>query len=133
MKFYVASKLDDRDKARKVMEEIRAAGHEGTLDCTKDTLLEKPYSNNEEVARYRAERDIKAVIESDVFVLIAEEVANNKGMYVELGAAIASQIKIGKPEIYVVGEYADSGVFFFHPRVKRVRTINELFSMHRGC
>ena len=42
------------------------------------------------------------------------------GMYVELGAAIASYLERGKPEIFVIGPHNSRSMFYFHPAVQRV-------------
>ncbi len=56
----------------------------------------------------------------DIFILITDE--SGAGMYTELGAALTSK----RTKIYVIGNYLDRSVFFFHPKVKRFETINEV-------
>ena len=45
---------------------------------------------------------------------------------IELGAAILSAIKLGKPQIYVIGDYNKKCMFYFHPLVNRRETIEQV-------
>ena len=126
MTFYVATALAHRDEAKRIMSVIEARGHTISLDWTRDSVLERPYTKDESAARYRAERDVKAVIHSDVFILLSSSEVT-RSAHVELGTALMSSIVGGKPQIFVIGEHKDHGMFFFHPKVQRVKTIDDVF------
>lgn len=44
----------------------------------------------------------------------------------ELGVAIASHLKHGKPKIYVIGDHTARLMFYFHPSVSHRRTMDEV-------
>jgi hypothetical protein len=55
-------------------------------------------------------------------------------MHVELGAAIASAIKTGRPRIYIVGKTNTANLFYFHPIVQRKDTILEVMNeLEKKC
>lgn len=62
-----------------------------------------------------------------IFSYFSAERQKGAGMHVELGAAIATAMKTGKPKIYVVGETNDRSIFYFHPNVKRASCIEDVF------
>jgi len=64
---------------------------------------------------------------ADIFVLLSSKEIVHKGIYVELGAALVSNISTGRPKIFVIGEYRDYGMFFFHSKARRVSTIEDVF------
>lgn len=129
MKFYIAATSDQRVEARKVMDFVEA--HEQTvfLDWTKDSLLEKPYTKKKKEAQYRSERDIKAIMESDIFILLSSNESAHKGAHVELGVAIASNILNGKPQIFIIGEYNTHNLFNFYSEIQRVESIDDVFKI----
>ena len=72
-----------------------------------------------------AVRDLGGILEAEVFVLLAG-VPDGRAKYAELGAAIMSAVQNGRPKIYIVGDSPVHSVFFFHPTVKRVNSIDDL-------
>lgn len=127
MKVYVAAKFDEKDKVKKAHDLLKEKGHEITVDWTLHKLI-KPYVENVDLARKYSERDMNGVKECDVFILFTDNKKTNTGMYVELGAAIFSNVTIGKPKIFVIGEDTTYGVFFFHPAVIHKKTIEEVLA-----
>lgn len=69
--------------------------------------------------------DLQGVKDCDAFILLTSE-GTNKGMYVELGAALLSLLLSAKPKIYAVGKYSDSSVFYYHPAVTKLDSVNGL-------
>ncbi len=132
MKIYLASKADRKEEVQSMKTTIEQHGHVMTVDWTQDEWIERPYDESKGKAQYRAERDIKAIAESDAFVLLTEEVANNKGMYVELGAAIILHTQTKKPKVYIIGDYTSHGIFFFHSSVIRKQSIEEVLDDLEG-
>ena len=123
MKFYVASRFGNKDEVRKLYGILKQQGHNISLDWTIHESV-KPYGQNEEkAARYSIE-DVEGVRRSQVFVLLSDE--SGTGMYVEMGVALHSFLEKGSPLVYVVGDYTDRCSFFFHPAVRRVKTIEEV-------
>lgn len=111
MKYYVASKYENKEDVREVMYAIVEHGHSITEDWTHSTE-----TDGEKVAL----ADKKGVEECDVFVGLFNINANYKGAYIEFGMAIA----LGK-EIVIIGEHADRSTFIHLPGIKKFSTIQE--------
>lgn len=118
MKFYVSGKLGDIWITKDVIEALRAAGHEITVDWTKLPSL-KPYDINAEASQKAAVEEAQGVKEADVLVLIPHD--RGIGMYVEFGIALGSGIPVR-----VITKYESKSMFFHHPLVKRISSIEEL-------
>ena len=84
----------------------------------------KPYSENQERAGEYAVADMKAASKSDLIIILTDEAGT--GMHTELGGAINNFMRIGKPLIYAVGEHFNTNLFFFHPAVRRRKTIEKV-------
>jgi len=121
MKLFVAGKIGDEEQAKAAMKLIREAGHEITFDWTTIPHL-KPYEQNQEASMQAAIQEAKGVARADAVILLAHE--NGRGMYVELGMALAN-----KKTVFVIGEEDTSTMFLFHPLVRRVKTVSEALSL----
>jgi nucleoside 2-deoxyribosyltransferase len=86
---------------------------------------EAKLANLDETA-HRAQLDIQGVIDCDVYVICSDNEKADKGMYVELGAALALHETTGVPRIYLVGKMNHMSVFYFHSAVTRVDTIEDV-------
>jgi hypothetical protein len=124
MKFYVAAKWQLKEEVREIYRKIKEASHEITEDWTRHPPA-KPYDKNKDLSRKLSVIDMNAVKNSDVFVLLTNE--DGVGMYIEIGGAIMSRIINGKPRVYVIGKKLGRSMFFFHPVVKRRKTIEDVF------
>ena len=118
MKIFVSGKVGDESEAREVMAHLARAGHEVTLDWTTIEHL-KPYDENTDASAKAAALEVQGVKEADVLVVIAHD--RGVGMYVELGVALGS----AKP-VYVVSKRPSRSMFFHHPLVTVVRSVDEL-------
>ncbi len=131
MKFFISGQIDDVEDVRGAMNAVKNAGHSITHDWTEtDAFLggvEQKLANRTESGK-RAKKDIDGVLAADVYVLISDNVAVGKGMYVELGAAIAAYEKTGKPKVYVVGKLNHLSVFYLHPSVVRKDSIADVIA-----
>ncbi len=123
MKVYIAARFNKKQEVRHLYSKFKKLGHEIAADWTLHKLI-KPYENNVKIAREYSVEDINAVRNCDVFILLSDEAGT--GMYVELGAAISSNLEHGKPKIYVVGDHISRSMFYFHPSVNRRKTIDEV-------
>ncbi len=129
MKFFISGQIDDANNIRKMMDRVEKAGHEVTHDWTNvDVFLggTQDKLNNPEESGLRAAKDIQGVVDSDIYVLSSDNESVGKGMYVELGAALALQNALGKPKVYVVGQLNHLSVFYLHPAVTRVGSIEDV-------
>lgn len=70
-----------------------------------DTYLTTPDTklNNRHKAGTRTQREIRGVIDCNVYMFLTDNIKMGKGMYEELGAALAFNQTTGSPDIYIVG------------------------------
>lgn len=120
MKFFVSGKLGLEENAREAMNALRDAGHQITFDWT-DVEHLRPYDENTLACRKVSVRESNGVKEANVLVIIPHN--EGVGMYVELGIAIG----IGIPVRVVTSEESQS-LFFHHPLVKKVSSIEEVIA-----
>jgi hypothetical protein len=132
MKVYVAGQLNDLENVRLVQAKLVESGHTLTHDWTeKETgnqFLSSPEAKlkNLSETKRRAHVDVQAIIDSDAVVLCTNNTEQGKGMYVELGAALALNVATGKPRVYILGQLNHMSIFYFHQAAKRVQDIPEL-------
>ena len=124
VKIYVAGPLADVATVRAVQSTVAAAGHELTLDWTEDASLVEDYGSQLDVSGKLAQDELDAVIAADAVLVIASE-HDGRGMFVELGAALARAQQGDLAHVVVVGEIRHESVFYFHPAVQRVASIRE--------
>ena len=122
-RFYIAGSFGEREKIRALMDEVESAGCEITADWTTHHPI-KPYEENPELAGEYASEDIEGAKDCDVFVLIPEG-SGGSTQFAELGAAITSETV---QRIIIVGPHNTRSMAFFHPRVERVDSIEEVFA-----
>ena len=126
MKFYIAAFVGERDRVQEIQQRLRDRGHEITVDWTSSPgVPETERGQFSERVPEIAIRDLNGIRACDAFILLADP-EDGRAKYVELGAAIQSHLEKGKPKIYILGEKTSQSVFFFHPAVKRVRTLDEI-------
>ena len=118
MKFFVSGKVGVEGDVRLVMEALRAAGHEITFDWTTIAHL-RPYDDNASASRQAAVKECRGVQDADVLIVLSHE--RGVGMYVELGIAIGSGVPAR-----VVTDVESRTVFFHHPLVKKVDSVDEI-------
>ena len=106
MRIYLAAPWTRRVEARRVRDELEAAGH-----TVNSRWLDLHGGGGEHVLATEAQNDIDDLIACDVLVLLNLE--KSEGKAVETGFALALDIPI-----YVIGGH--SNVFHYHPRVKHV-------------
>ena len=123
MKIYLVARFDKKQEVRDLYERFQKLGHEIVADWTLHKSI-KPYENNPEIAREYSIEAFSAARNCDVFILMTDRAGT--GMYVELGAAISSNLEHGKPKIYVIGRHTSRSMFYFHPSVNRRKTIDEV-------
>jgi hypothetical protein len=128
MKVFISGHIKDKVKIQGYYAQLESLGHEITHDWTRDENIEIKPENKEEL-RNRASKDLTGVLDCEVYALITTDRANGKGMYVELGAALANKKITGKPKIYVVGELSSMSVFYMHPEVKHCKDFDEFLKI----
>lgn len=125
MKVYVATSYKNRRKAREAIKMLTAAGHKVTEDWTrKDKCAQLVVGKRMSHARfrrvaYRAIKDLNGVMKCDALVMLTK--TSGRGMYVELGAALAAE----KLVILVTKPRHLNCIFYFMPNIIMVRTMRE--------
>ncbi len=138
MKIFVSGQINDTDNVRNVQEALKGAGHTITHDWTRTEAGDKMLANPEDKLRdpletaRRAQLDIQGVIDCEAYVICTDNGEAGKGMYVELGAALALSETTGTPQIFLVGALKHMSVFYFHPKVVRLPTIQDVIERLAG-
>ncbi len=127
-KVFVSAQIDEKDAARRAFAEFRAAGMTITHDWTTTDAIGDMRARCAEAGR-RAQLDIDGVVGCDVYVLLSDNKCVGKGMYVELGAALALKATV-RPElrVCVVGPMNHSSIFYLHPDVEHYGSVAELLT-----
>lgn len=126
MKFYVASSINNKNEVQDVFDALKTKGHEVTTDWTlTDDIPQGLRGSKRDYVRSIAKRDFEGIRECDVFILISKP-SEGRSMYVELGLAIAMHEATGKPSVFVVGPDNNESVFYFHPGVQCVGSLDEV-------
>jgi hypothetical protein len=129
MRFFISGQIDDAANVRKLMNKVKDAGHTLAHDWTiTDTFLGSAEAKlkNKNEAGLRAAKDIQGVIDGDVYILLSDNASVGKGMYVELGAALALNATTGRPKVYIIGKMNHLSVFYLHPAVVHKPNIEEV-------
>lgn len=121
MKVYLAGRFHEKDFMRNAQEMLRAKGHEISWDWTKHKNI-RPYPEHLEEAEEQASADIQGVKDCDIFILLSDEAG--RGMYVELGVAVALQKKI-----FIVGEHNTNCLFYFLLFIIRKDTLEDVLKV----
>ncbi len=129
VKVYVAGQIEDTAAVVNVQQRVVSAGHELTHDWTKDLDLTEDYASRIEESTQIAKTDLGGVMDADAVLVLASSAEPGRGLFVELGAAIA-RAELGLLDhVVVVGAIQHETVFYFHPRVRRVGTIHEWLAL----
>jgi len=134
MKIFVSGQIHDLTMVRTVQAECIRTGHTITHDWTRNETGDKllagqaaKFNEPEEAAR-RAVKDTNGVIDCDAYIVCTSNESVGKGMYVELGAALALNVTTGSPRIYMLGDLQHASIFYFHPSIKRVASVTEILA-----
>lgn len=132
MKVFVSGQINDLDYVRSVQEEFIKNGHHITHDWTRnetgDKMLadrEAKFANPDEASK-RAVKDMQGVIDCDIYVVCTDNKKLGKGMYAELGAALALNMTTGSPHIYLLGGKEHASIFYFHPAIVVKKSVAEI-------
>ncbi|CAN5403644.1 hypothetical protein BH09ACT12_BH09ACT12_12310 [soil metagenome] len=126
MKIYVAGPLADIETVQLVQSAVVAAGHELALDWSRgqDATFVGDYASRPDVSARLAAADLDAVLAADAVLVVASE-HDGRGMFVELGAALARACRGDLEHVVVIGEIRHDSVFFHHPVITRASTVAE--------
>jgi nucleoside 2-deoxyribosyltransferase len=112
MKIYVATKWENKARAKDIMNQLENLGHSITYDWT----------TQEQESSVQAANDIKGVQQADCVVGLFEWDFVYKGALIEVGAALGLE----KP-VFVLGDALITKTLFFkHPLVKHITSIEQV-------
>jgi len=112
MKFYLAAKSQDTSAFRILKEALEEKGHKCSIDWSKH-LDCKPFSEHTEICNKQAIEDIKAIDDSDVFIMLYND-NRGVGMFYELGYATARLGQGKLKKIFVLGHDVKNTSMFIH-------------------
>jgi hypothetical protein len=124
MKIYVSGPVSDTVTVQQVQNAVVAAGHELTLDWSADVSFVEGYASQPERSARMAQEELDAVIAAEA-VLVEASRHDGRGMFVELGAALACASRGELDHVVIVGEIHHESVFYFHPLVQRVSAVED--------
>lgn len=127
MRIYVAGPVADTVTVQQVQDAVIAAGHELTLDWSADVSLAECFASQIERSARMAEEELRAVIAADAVLVVASQ-HDGRGMFVELGVALAQASRGDLDHVVLIGEIHHESVFYFHPLVQRVPTVEDWFA-----
>lgn len=131
MKVFVSGQIQEKKRIREVFRVLESRGCSITHDWTRTDNIDDKLRARAECG-LRAEKDIDGVVDCDVYLLMSDNSSVGKGMYVELGAALALRSVQRKPEIYVVGPMNHLSIFYLHPEVTAVDTVEDVVKSLEG-
>lgn len=132
MKVFVSGQIRDTAFVQSVQRALEQAGHQITHDwvineaSANNFIEDKSTPEAQAESAHRAQLDLQGVLAADAHVVCTNNQVAGKGMYVELGAALAAQQLQGRPKIYLLGAANHPTIFYYHPAVQPVATIDEL-------
>lgn len=124
MKVYVSGPVSDTMTVQRVQSAVVAAGHELTLDWSADVSFAQGYASKPQLSAKLAQEELDAVLAADALVVVASR-HDGRGMFVELGAALARASRGELEHIVIVGQIRHESVFYFHPLVRRVLAVED--------
>lgn len=116
MKFYIASKFENKKRIIEISTQLKAAGHEISFDWSNaktDNLAEAVY-------------DIRGIKNCNAIIGVFEEDYKYKGAIFELGIAFAYY----KP-IFILGNQLDKMIFMKLPQIHKVHDITDIIEYYR--
>lgn len=124
MKWYFAGRIRHTQNFIKVAECIETQGQilAGTWLYGKSL---KPYHEHAQEAQQVGDENIRAILESDVFVMVSDPEGTD--MFVELGVALTREtIYPNTTRIYVIGEHGKRSLMHMHRAIRHVETMKDV-------
>lgn len=127
---YVAGKVGRGEGVVKILvARLERLGYSITYDWTLDPVR-KPFEGNPDAVA-AAERMARGIMEADIVIVLCQK-EGGVGYHIETGGALVASLVLSfvqgerRRRIYLVGEGNDRSVFYFHPAVTRIASIEEL-------
>lgn len=123
---FVSAQIDDKQRVRQLYQRLESVGYSISHDWTRTDDLEDKLAQRYQSGD-RAAKDIQGVVDCDLYILLSDNQSVGKGMYVELGAALALHRTFSRPRICIVGPLNHLSIFYLHPAVEHFPSDTELF------
>lgn len=132
MKFFISGATVDAVIIRQQMDTVETAGHSITHDWTdmELALRDSDRKTKRELWNEWAQHDIQGVLDCDVYVLNCNAAGAGKGLYVELGAALALAQTYGTPDVYAIGDLEEATIFSAHSAIRKAHSIEEVIATY---
>ncbi|NHI18091.1 hypothetical protein H9L10_04280 [Phycicoccus endophyticus] len=124
MKVYLAAPMPAVQLVRDARDVLLTAGHELTLDWTREMPPTEGVDLDPAVSAAMASAMLEAVWTADALVALATGY-EGRGMFVELGAALSRAAHESAYTVAVVGDIIRGSVFYSHPAVTRFRSVEQ--------
>lgn len=125
-KVYVAASFEQREETKEAHRLLMEAGHEITADWTTHREIAGLESEEERKAlkiQYAIE-DVEGVKQASTYILLLGE-RKSTGAHIEFGIALGAELK----NILVVGKDDGKQLFYTHPSVKLLPSMNEVLEL----
>ena len=126
MKWYFASRMRHKEAIDNIVNFLKSQNHKVVYEWSKLDSM-KPYPENSNQSSLVAKEISVALKDVDIFVLITDEAGTD--MFIELGIVIGRWLDNNKTKIYSVGKFNDRSLMHFHPAIKRVDKLRDVFSI----
>lgn len=117
MKFYIATKFENKQAVADAITELIEAGHEVPYDWSSAQVKDEEQARN----------DVEGVRTADALIGIFDADYAYKGAIAEIGMAII----LGKP-IFIIGNWLDNMIFMYLTNVKKVNSVREVIAHVAG-
>lgn len=124
MKWYFASRTRHQENLRSVVTFLEDRGESVLSSWVKNELLPFDYQENLEATQAFSQEVVKALLETDIFILISDPEGTD--MFVELGVCLAAHDLSGKNRIYIVGKHSKRSLMQLHPSIVHVTGLQEV-------
>lgn len=115
-----------KESIDKIVNFLKSQNHKIVYEWSKLGSL-KPYKENSNKVSLVAEEISLSLKDIDIFVLITDEAGTD--MFIELGIVLGRWLDNSKTKIYAVGKFNDRSLMHFHPAIKRVDKLRDVFSI----
>jgi len=115
-----------RESIEKIANFLRLQDHSVVSEWSKLNSL-KPFNKNSDKSFLLAREIDDSLNDVDIFVLISDK--SGTDMFIELGIVIGRWKDNNKTRIYIVGKFNDRSLMHFHPSIKRVKYLSDVFSI----
>jgi len=124
MRIYVSGPVSDTLTVQQVQNAVLSAGHELALDWSADVSFAEAYASQRERSSRMALEELDAVMAADAVLVVASQ-HDGRGMFVELGAALARASRGDLDHVVLIGDIHHESVFYLHPLVQHVPAVGD--------